>query len=515
MEHSQNQTESHILTENADNHTQSSNLKNNNQTESPLQGSTEEGGNSQIQENRNSNPEDATASNLMQHSQPKKQELESASKDEALVEEEEEEDEDDVKTLSQLYVECQNQEKLQIQLSKNELTKKCRYQDGYIYQQVYSCLTCYIELIKQQKGEFNHDKIFEEGLGNQKDLIENLKPHGFCLGCMLHCHENHEVIELYSKLDFRCDCGNGRMPFSCQLNDNKEDYENEKNYYNHNFLDSYCYCKKPHTFEIMDQFMIQCYDCEDWFHNQHLTPALQDQLDDQYFLLCKDCVARNYLNVIAQYQQFWHETSLNYFGSSAQLEPPSKRTKLTDRIDSKQVSHQKVNCQEQDVNGSLVQQGFDLIIDEKMIKYICDCQNCSKIFSKLKRHIQVIENMNEQDRKLLNNLDGNINEDGLEEEKQQPVNESTKKAEEISNLMTSDDYINQMMKKAFSQQSKPLSHEGQIHFAENYAKFKDYFVAFLKQFEENQRKITLADVNQFKEGLNMLQMQREKPQKYE
>jgi len=43
---------------------------------------------------------------------------------------------------------------------------------------------------------------------------------------MLTCHENHEVIELYSKVDFRCDCGNGRMPFSCHLNNEKDDYEN-------------------------------------------------------------------------------------------------------------------------------------------------------------------------------------------------------------------------------------------------------------------------------------------------
>lgn len=44
-----------------------------------------------------------------------------------------------------------------------------------------------------------------------------VKPHGFCLACMLHCHEGHDVHELYNKLDFRCDCGNDRMPLSCHL----------------------------------------------------------------------------------------------------------------------------------------------------------------------------------------------------------------------------------------------------------------------------------------------------------
>lgn len=52
-----------------------------------------------------------------------------------------------------------------------------------------------------------------------------IKPHGFCLGCMLLCHEGHDVNELYSKLDFRCDCGNSRFPKSCELN-NEKDYEN-------------------------------------------------------------------------------------------------------------------------------------------------------------------------------------------------------------------------------------------------------------------------------------------------
>ena len=43
----------------------------------------------------------------------------------------------------------------------------------------------------------------------------DIKPHGICLGCMLCCHETHDVNELYSKMNFRCDCGNSHMPESC------------------------------------------------------------------------------------------------------------------------------------------------------------------------------------------------------------------------------------------------------------------------------------------------------------
>jgi len=70
----------------------------------------------------------------------------------------------------------------------------------------------------------------------------DLKPHGFCVGCMLVCHEGHEVNELYSKLDFRCDCGNSHLPESCQL-DNEKEYTNDKNTYGQTFYDLYCHCK--------------------------------------------------------------------------------------------------------------------------------------------------------------------------------------------------------------------------------------------------------------------------------
>jgi len=51
-------------------------------------------------------------------------------------------------------------------------------------------------------------------------LIKNgIKPHGFCLACMYKCHEGHEIHELYHRLNFKCDCGNSRMPLPCELED--------------------------------------------------------------------------------------------------------------------------------------------------------------------------------------------------------------------------------------------------------------------------------------------------------
>ena len=94
--------------------------------------------------------------------------------------------------------------------------KKCRYADGYVYQQIYSCQTCYEEQAKIKGVDLKGNGDEDPAQLNLK-LSKAVQPHGFCLACMMHCHEGHEVHELYSKLDFRCDCGNGKMPFSCHI----------------------------------------------------------------------------------------------------------------------------------------------------------------------------------------------------------------------------------------------------------------------------------------------------------
>lgn len=103
------------------------------------------------------------------------------------------------------------------------------------------------------------DKMDETQKKEYLDSIDNidfknvfkLPPHGFCLGCMINCHDTHEVNELYSKLDFRCDCGNSHMFESCQLMNDK-DYSNPNNQYNDNYYDIYCHCKTPHDQENID-----------------------------------------------------------------------------------------------------------------------------------------------------------------------------------------------------------------------------------------------------------------------
>ncbi|CAD6336715.1 unnamed protein product [Miscanthus lutarioriparius] len=122
--------------------------------------------------------------------------------------------------------------------------KDCTYAGGYLKRQaVFSCLTC-----------------VPDGVA------------GVCTACSLACHDGHEVVELWTKRKFRCDCGNSKFGgHLCKLCPEK-DSENSANAYNHNFKGSYCTCGRPYPDpEAKEQVeMIQCSICEDWFHGDHI-----------------------------------------------------------------------------------------------------------------------------------------------------------------------------------------------------------------------------------------------------
>ena len=89
-----------------------------------------------------------------------------------------------------------------------------------------------------------------------------------------------KIVELWTKRNFRCDCGNSRFgEFFCKLFPNK-DVENSENSYNHNFKGQYCTCGRPYPDpDIEEQVeMIQCCVCEDWFHEEHLGMESSDEV---------------------------------------------------------------------------------------------------------------------------------------------------------------------------------------------------------------------------------------------
>jgi hypothetical protein len=81
-----------------------------------------------------------------------------------------------------------------------------------------------------------------------------------------------KIVELWTKRNFRCDCGNSKFgEFVCKLFP-KKNVENAENSYNHNFKGLYCSCDRPYPDPDAkaQEEMIQCIMCEDWFHEEHL-----------------------------------------------------------------------------------------------------------------------------------------------------------------------------------------------------------------------------------------------------
>eukprot|EP00484_Ammonia_sp_Unknown_P020840 CAMPEP_0197028040 /NCGR_PEP_ID=MMETSP1384-20130603/7845_1 /TAXON_ID=29189 /ORGANISM="Ammonia sp." /LENGTH=517 /DNA_ID=CAMNT_0042456981 /DNA_START=27 /DNA_END=1580 /DNA_ORIENTATION=+ len=132
---------------------------------------------------------------------------------------------------------------------------RCTYSKGYIDQPVFACLTC-------SNVDSNHNSNTIDA-----DKQDYTRLSGFCLGCSMNCHLDHNVIELWNKRHFKCDCGNTKFANSaqteCLLSCQKDDI-NAANEYNHNFLGKYCYCNREYS--VAHHTMHQCLNCQDWFH---------------------------------------------------------------------------------------------------------------------------------------------------------------------------------------------------------------------------------------------------------
>jgi len=123
---------------------------------------------------------------------------------------------------------------------------ECTYNKGYIRQPVYACKTCKPS----------------EGCG----------PGGVCYSCSISCHTDHELVELFSKRNFKCDCGTARLgEATCKLESKPPNTLNEHNKYDHNYEGRFCWCKVDYDPEKEDNNMLQCVICEDWFHENCIS----------------------------------------------------------------------------------------------------------------------------------------------------------------------------------------------------------------------------------------------------
>ncbi|XP_028994582.1 putative E3 ubiquitin-protein ligase UBR7 [Betta splendens] len=141
--------------------------------------------------------------------------------------------------------------------------ENCSYSRGYVKRQaVFACNTC---------------------------TPSSAEHAGICLACANKCHDGHDIFELYTKRNFRCDCGNSKFGgFQCHLIPTK-DKENDRNLYNHNFNGCYCICGRPYPDDQDTDEMIQCVICEDWYHSRHLgcTVGEPEELQE---MVCETCM---------------------------------------------------------------------------------------------------------------------------------------------------------------------------------------------------------------------------------
>ncbi|KAG6168709.1 hypothetical protein E4U51_002002 [Claviceps purpurea] len=138
---------------------------------------------------------------------------------------------------------------------------------GSLRQNVFACLTC---------------NPAPAGATERDDW----KPAGVCYACSVQCHGEHELVEIFQKRNFTCDCGTTRIPKEspCTLRYNEQtkrkgDVYSEQpdvnNKYNQNFGNVFCGCECDYDPFQQKGTMFQCLGLgthetggcgEDWYH---------------------------------------------------------------------------------------------------------------------------------------------------------------------------------------------------------------------------------------------------------
>lgn len=199
---------------------------------------------------------------------------------------------------------------------------------------------------------------------------------GICLACSYHCHEGHELIELYTKRNFRCDCGNAKFENKkCNLEENKSE-TNDQNDYNQNFSGVYCICARPYP-DLEDTViddMIQCIICEDWYHCRHLNVKLPENFSYAE-MICNICFVKH--NFLSNYSglAITHVTKIG-----------DEEVKIKVEIDETETTF-PLQPIVQDGSTCLLPK---VISDDKSAKFwpdhwrthLCTCESCKEMYEK-------------------------------------------------------------------------------------------------------------------------------------
>ncbi|GJJ70733.1 E3 ubiquitin-protein ligase UBR7 [Entomortierella parvispora] len=187
----------------------------------------------------------------------------------------------------------------------------CSNSMGYIRQPVYSCLTC-------------NPNPSEEA--------------GFCYSCSISCHGDHNLVELFTKRSFRCDCGTAKFKdLPCKLDPKPAGIINESNQYNHNYLGRFCWCDILYDPSKEENTMLQCVVCEDWFHDTCI--GISPHNDDFDDFICRSCTrAHPFIRKYAQHPLFMIGVSDKEGGSKSVTMVDCSKGKQKNKVKEEDIS---------------------------------------------------------------------------------------------------------------------------------------------------------------------------------
>lgn len=351
---------------------------------------------------------------------------------------------DDVVTMVDVLNEEEEKEKEYYAVLGAGDSKCCTYPKGYIKRQaLYSCLTC----IPESRNDPS-------------------KRAGVCLACYYNCHEGHEVVELYTKRNFRCDCGNSKFlnatQKSCNLEPCERDPVNQYNDYNQNFSGLYCTCHRPYpdAEDPIDDTMIQCCLCEDWFHERHLGTAVPSAYDE---MICNDCMKsyeflKLYIDLMIRKDsdktksETGDNSTVDIETVPAPEEPADKKRKLDNM-----VCHKPTNVQLTYANGATFWK-------EAWRNMLCHCSQCMDMYKALK-----IEYIVDQE---------------------DPVKVYEEKG---TNRLATDRTLYERGMSALTS----LDRTKQVHLLSGFKSMQEKLSEYLSEFARDQRVVTKADIEQF------------------
>ncbi|GME24351.1 Zinc finger N-recognin protein [Neofusicoccum parvum] len=170
---------------------------------------------------------------------------------------------------SQLQLEADAREVLPYQFDT------CSRPLGPLRQKAWSCLTCNPP---------------------PDDPSEPYTPAGVCYSCHVSCHGEHQLVELFAKRNFVCDCGTTRIQSDCPCTlrvneatgikgDVRAESPAPSNHYDHNYRNQFCGCGQDYDAHQEKGTMFQCLGLgtvedggcgEDWWHPECLVGLPRD-----------------------------------------------------------------------------------------------------------------------------------------------------------------------------------------------------------------------------------------------